>query len=247
MYLSQLWAISILIISALEVFADSPSNTRVTASHNSLRAPNYLNKRGLFDLFKSLEGTDRFVDSGKANQWTIPTGVTEYTTAEFYGCTIIILMGEMDVGIGHFREFMPGGDPNRCVLEQASVTRSKLIPDLNKMLVMKDYSCEDARALVISSIDQTSPGARLIREELDNMDIKEARYIKYRGGGGSVDQGPLPGPNGKVVVRTRKTANDVTVEIFLMEDVITARITWNKDGRVTGETWPASAHDFRLS
>lgn len=157
----------------------------------------------LADLWSSVPKTQS-VGVGDAHLYTYSAGSSAFTTAEFYGCTVVIVIDGRRTMIGHFNQ-----EQGNCadVLTSSDVTEESILTRIADELNV-DFETT-AKAWIIASTPNAvnSPGYKDIVELLKAFDVQEDNItsVPYSASSGV---GGFPGlARGKAVV-TRDENSD---------------------------------------
>ncbi|KAF2875563.1 hypothetical protein BDV95DRAFT_591042 [Massariosphaeria phaeospora] len=143
----------------------------------------------------------RFVGQNEVKQWDLTKGTTDYATAQFYGCTIVVLLGSKGLGIAHALE---GTRNEACSLETADMVEQKIMPlldDISQESVIKKGG--DGFAFIMGSTERINPGVKYLigQVECDGYEVDYRFYI----GGSKTPMGDYSEDfRGKLMVRVRK-------------------------------------------
>jgi hypothetical protein len=118
----------------------------------------------------------------------------QFTTAEFYGCTVVIIADSRGVIIGHFAE-----EKAQCKsMDDASIVQTDIIRRLEDAELMSDGG-PNTHAWIIHSARTTSIGYQKIMSNLEGHGVPE-EHIHNVPTSSLSGTGEFPGPQGKAVV-----------------------------------------------
>ena len=208
---------------------------------HSLQAASQLKKRvdiDLYTVWNSIRGQYKVPLSG-VKEFDFPTDAGPFTTAEFYGCTVVITVDGKGVIIGHFaQESADPTDPTRqraCVaMNTKAVVDTQIIPKLENAWMKTDGN-KNTQAWIITSASQHSYGYKAIVSTLEANDIETQNIHKYQYTGGS-GVGSFSGPHGKAVVTwTPKPAgNGATLAVYIQDNSPIFTQDYGSDGNPVG-------------
>ena len=184
-----------------------------------------------------IKSTDNVCQVGGTRPWELdPTKAAGFTTAQFYGCTVLIIVNGHNVIIGHYAEV--AGD---CwTMTDQNAVEKNIIAKFNAEALFGDYT-PDTRAWIIESQRSTQTiGYKLILKNLESQPI-EADNIKDVPYFGSSGVGEFPGPQGKAIVTwTPRTdgSGGATLNVYIQSD----NPTFTQDYDCHGNPTPASKH-----
>ncbi|KAL9102174.1 MAG: hypothetical protein Q9163_002648 [Psora crenata] len=186
---------------------------------NSIWATKHLEKRAdIIALYNNAVAARNFVGLGRTEHWHLdPSNAALFTTAEFYGCTVVIVVNGRHVVIGHYAQ-----EARHCfTMENRGVVEQDIIPNLQRLGLDHLDILPDTRAWIITTASINSVGYKIIMDTLLN-EIEEADNIKHYQYSGSSGVGSFPNaPKGKAVVQwTPKTdaSGGATLNVYIEND-----------------------------
>ena len=129
-----------------------------------------LTKRtGIVELYNSIKAAEKTPIGGTLH-WTLNTKIaTALTTAEFYGCTVVITVDGKGVVIGHYAQ--ETGGTNGCVtMENKAAVKSHILDNLDNEFDLIDFDTTTV-AFIVTTASTTSVGYKAIVEHLKEYDI----------------------------------------------------------------------------
>ncbi|KAL9129283.1 MAG: hypothetical protein Q9217_002230 [Psora testacea] len=181
------------------------------------RAAHGLTKRDddIVTLFTSITNAANKAAVGATKYWNLKTkDSARYTTSEFYGCTVVVVVNGLNVVIGHY------GEVAGCVvMEDNSAVQNRIIRPLEENLAFCDFD-DNAHAWIIHTSSQNSVGYKAIQKSLRKFGV-EAANIKDRLYPSSSGVGGFPGlSKGKVVVdwESKEQGNKATMKVYIEGD-----------------------------
>ena len=154
------------------------------------------------DLETVRNGIPNKVSNGSCTPFTLdPKVAASYTTALFYGCTVVIIVDGKGVIMGHFaQETGTPGDPS---ISCASMTNTDVVDaQINPKLVNAELLVDgdqSTQAYIITPASKSSVGYRLISDNLHDHGVgpENIHYVYYPSGSAFQN---FDGPVGKAVV-----------------------------------------------
>ncbi|KAF2021266.1 hypothetical protein BU24DRAFT_416925 [Aaosphaeria arxii CBS 175.79] len=212
----------------------------IAAELGQLIDPRAPGDRALEDGYQDAKRNNRFVKPSSNNLWPVKEGTTWYSTSEFKGCSIMIVMDKEAIGLQHIRR----GTAEECPLHDVKLVQHQIHTRLmywSENDAANIRSC-DTRAVVIGSVKKDSVGVRRLSSILGGEEeIMNPRYayVELDRESPENDENEQPGPQNKVAVKVeKKSSGEVTMEIYTMSNSPNATITWNQQGKVDDERWP---------
>ena len=201
-------------------------------------AANDLEKRVTdVDLQTLWNGIPNKVAMGSCTPFTLnPTVAASYTTALFYGCTVVIIVDGKGVIIGHFAQ--ETGSPNNPSVSCYSMTNtqlvnSQIIPKLLDAEAMFDAD-ENTHAYIITPAGTSSVGCQLISSNLQDHGVETANihYIYYPSGTAFQN---FDGPVGKAVVTWVPNAGGgATLDVYIQDNSPIFEQVYDSNGNPVG-------------
>ena len=201
-------------------------------------AANDLKKRVTdVDLETLWDGIPNKVPMGGCTAFTLkPTVAASFTTALFYGCTVVIVVDGKGVIIGHFAQ--ETGSPNNpsasCYsMTNTQVVNSQIIPKLVDAEAMVDAD-ESTQAYIITPAATSSVGYQLISSNLQDHGVETANihYVYYPSGSAFQD---FNGPVGKAVVTwVPKTGGGATLDVYIQDNSPIFEQAYDSNGNPVG-------------
>lgn len=185
-------------------------------------AANDLEKRVTdVDLGTLWNGISNKVPMGGCTPYTLnPTVAASFTTALFYGCTVVIVVDGKGVIVGHFAQETgtPGNPSASCYsMTNTQVVNSQIIPKLVDAEAMVDGD-ENTQAYIITPASTTSVGYQLISSNLQDHGVEPANihYVYYPSGSAFQN---FDGPVGKAVVTwVPNTGGGATLDVYIQDN-----------------------------
>ncbi|OTA96358.1 hypothetical protein M434DRAFT_28012, partial [Hypoxylon sp. CO27-5] len=144
----------------------------------SRRAPGDLNRE-----WKRVRDTDtaRFVKQGEIKTYNVVDGTSEsFATAEYYGCTIFVVITARTIYIGH----LTAERGRTCPLTNAEETSRYLIANIEAKTSISIGDCGGAYVVITGNVpDNDGTGVPVLKDYFtDDVGIpkQNLRYIRYR-------------------------------------------------------------------
>lgn len=221
------------------------------ALYTSQSSGNPLNKQGLYDLeandhlekratninlatvWAGITGGNK-VGVGNAVGWTLdPTKAAAFTTSEFYGCTVVIIVDGHGVIIGHFAEV---GTPACTSMTNQNSINTQVIPKLDDAWNFVDGSSDSRAYILINVVEGTTCiGYKSIVQNLLDNDVlsQNIHPILYVGSSGT---GEFPGVKGKAVVTWTPNAagNGALLDVYIQDNSPILEQAYDSNGNPVG-------------
>lgn len=193
------------------------------------------------ELYKQVPKKNN-VPLGTAMQFTLDlTKKTAYTTAYFYGCTVVIALDGHTLLIGHFAQEQARPGTNRqqmCIaMTNRDLVEENIIESLMKAQLMID-AAPDAHAWIITSSGSNTIGHKLTTDNL----------VEYGVPGGSIESVEYPAtttfedfeetPMGKAIVEVlpKDDGSGTTINVYIQSDTPTWTQDFDCNGRPSRNT-----------
>ena len=201
-------------------------------------AANELEKRVTdVDLGTLWNGIPNKVPMGSCTGFTLnPTVAASYTTALFYGCTVVIIVDGKGVIIGHFAQETgtPGASTVSCTsMTNTQVVNTQIIPKLEDAELLYDGN-ENTQAYIITPASTTTVGYQLISQNLQDHGVETANIHNVHYPSGSAFQN-FDGPVGKAVVTWTPNANGgATLDVYIQDNSPIFEQAYDSNGNPVG-------------
>ncbi|KAL6716911.1 hypothetical protein ACLMJK_004823 [Lecanora helva] len=155
-----------------------------------------------------------------------------YSTVEFYGCTVVIVVDGKQTYIGHFNQ--QSGD---CadVLTKSAVTKSSILNKIDNVMDTDEFQ-NTAKAWIIASTPnaKNAPGYKDLVQHLGTYEVKESNVhlVQYPASSG-IGEHPGIAKGKAVVARTKKSDGKSTVKVYIEHDHPTRTLNYNAKGNPT--------------
>lgn len=159
---------------------------------------------------------------GSCTPFTLnPAVAASYTTALFYGCTVVIVVDGTGVIIGHFAQQTgtPGNPSAVCTsMTDQEVVNSQIIPKLVEAELMVDGN-ENTQAYIITPASVSTVGYQAISSNLQDHGVEPANihHVYYPSGSAFMN---FDGPVGKAVVTwtPNKSGSGATLDVYIQDN-----------------------------
>ena len=183
------------------------------------RSVEHLTKRtDIVQLYGGIKGANK-VPVGTTGWWNLdPKKYAAYSTAEFYGCTVVITVDGKGVIIGHYGE-ETGGSHSCVTMDNEAAVKSQILGNLDRGLDFIDLDDQTA-AYIINSASPDSVGYKAIVAHLEKYGMKDSNIHNYRYQATS-GVGEFPGhPKGKAVVEWSPKEGGVgaTLKVYIEDN-----------------------------
>ena len=201
-------------------------------------AANELEKRVTdVDLGTLWNGIPNKVPIGGCTGFTLnPTVAGSYTTALFYGCTVVVIVDGKGVIIGHFAQETgtPGASTVSCAsMTNAQVVNTQIIPKLVDAELLYDGD-ENTQAYIITPASTSTVGYQLISQNLQDHGVESANIHNVYYPSGSAFQ-DFDGPVGKAVVTWVPNANGgATLDVYIQDNSPIFEQAYDSNGNPVG-------------
>ena len=168
------------------------------------------------------------------------TKSSTYTTAYFYGCTVVIAVDGEGVTIGHFaqEQAKPGtnGQESCVAMTDQTVVKNKIISSLEDAALTTDYSA-DTRVWILTSSGATTIGYRLISQYFEDNDVLAGNIVPFAYTATSAFTNFESGPIGKAVVEVvAKSGGGATINVYIQSDTPSWSGNFDSRGRLVPTT-----------
>ena len=160
-----------------------------------------------------------------------------YTTAYFYGCTVVIVVYGQGLTIGHYaqEQAKPGtnGQASCIAMTDRTLVENNIIERLVEETLMADYTA-DTRAWIITSSGTGTIGYNLIREYFEENDMLAGNIIPFAYTATSAFTNFESGPIGKAVVEVvpKKDGSGATINVYIQSDTPSWSGNYDASGRL---------------
>ena len=160
-----------------------------------------------------------------------------YTTAYFYGCTVVIAVDGQGLTIGHYAQEQgkPGtnGQTSCIAMTDQTLVKEKIIASLIDGTLMADYTA-DTRAWIITSSGTGTVGYNLIREYFEESDLLAGNIIPFAYTATSAFTNFESGPIGKAVVEVvpKSDGSGATINVYIQSDTPSWSGNYDASGRL---------------
>ena len=165
-----------------------------------------------------------------------PTVAASFTTALFYGCTVVIIVDGKGVIVGHFAQETgtPGNPSVSCAsMTNSQVVNSQIIPKLVDAELQFDGD-ENTQAYIITPASTTTIGYQLISSNLEDHGVESANIHNVYYPSGSAFQN-FDGPVGKAVVTwTPNTGGGATLDVYIQDNSPIFEQAYDSNGNPVG-------------
>lgn len=178
-----------------------------------------LHKRtDLNSLYNSVPNPNK-VPVGGARPFTLDlTKSTSYSTAYFYGCTVVFTVDGNGIIIGHFAQEMakPGtnGQESCTAMKNAAVVQKNIIDKLEDVEAMLDFT-DNTHAWILTSSGTSTTSYRLIKEHFVTNELPAENIRPYVYTATSAFSDFHEGLNGKAVLEERSFLDQMGVGLRL--------------------------------
>ena len=168
-----------------------------------------------------------------------PTKSAAYTTAYFYGCTVVIAVDGGDLIIGHFAQEAASTGTNgqqAClVMTDKTVVQNKIIDKLEDSGMWVDHT-DDTRTWIITSSGTTTVGYSMIRQYFEDSGVLAQKVIPFEYAATSAFTDFDNGPIGKAVVEVvpGSAGSGVTINVYIQSDTPSWSGTYDSNGNLLG-------------
>lgn len=188
-------------------------------------------RQDLAELYESIKG-DNKVNVGGTKHWKFPGTDAAYTTAEFYGCTIVIVVDGKGAIIGHYNQ-----QSGNCeAMDSASEVKKSITEKLANVLVEADWD-QNSMVYIIHTSGAKSVGVQAIEAlltgegDLPKERIKQHRYLESSGVAEYKGK-----PKGKAVVQVTPHDDGTTLHLYIESDTPSYTAEYDKNGNLCTET-----------
>ena len=174
---------------------------------------------------------------GSCTPFTLnPTVAASYTTALFYGCTVVIIVDGKGVIIGHFAQQTgkPGDPSTSCTsMTEILVVNTQIIPRLVNAELLVDGD-ENTQAYIITPASTSTVGYALISSNLQDHGVEIANIHNVYYPSGSAFQN-FDGPVGKAVVTwVPNPLGGATLDVYIQDNSPIFEQAYDSNGNPVG-------------
>lgn len=154
-----------------------------------------------------------------------------YTTAEFYGCTVVITIDGKRVIIGHFAE-----EKGSCIaMTNRNIVENEISAKLLDAGLDDDHSA-DTNAWIITSSGTGTVGYSIIEEDFTNDDILAGNIHPFKYTATSAAADFSNSPRGKAVVEVVPNGSGATINLYIQSDTPSWSGNFDASGRLIPTT-----------
>ena len=166
-----------------------------------------------------------------------PTKGATYTTAYFYGCTVVIAVDGGDLIIGHFAQESAATGSNgqrACItMTDETVVENKIIDKLEESGMWVDHT-QDTRTWIITSSGTTTVGYGMIRDYFTASGVLAENITPFAYAATSAFADFSTGTLGKAVVEVvpGSAGSGVTINVYIQSDTPSWTGTYDSSGNL---------------
>lgn len=178
------------------------------------------------------EAASNKVNVGNTKEFTFKRGqALKASTAEFYGCTVVVAADAKGAIIGHYAQQGSSG----CIdLTDQTATKNNIVAPLQRENMMLDFD-ESSHAYIIESAGTKAAGYELVVDALEAMGLKKdnIKDFHYTATTAAKD---FKNGDGKLVVTWGPDGKDDILEIYIQDDKpkVSQKYTYDKEGNPHG-------------
>ena len=146
-----------------------------------------------------------------------PTVAASYSTKEFYGCTVVVIVDGKSVIIGHFAQETVTSSEVCISMTNAQIVNTKIIPKLEEAELMFDAD-ENTQAYIVTPASESTVGYKLISQNLEDYGVVSTNIHNVNYAPTFSGQN-FDGPVGKAVVTWAPNANGgATLDVYIQNN-----------------------------
>lgn len=154
-----------------------------------------------------------------------------YTTAEFYGCTVVITIDGKRIIIGHFAQ-----EKGSCIaMTDRNIVQKEILGKLLDAGLDDDPSA-DTNAWIITSSGTGTVGYGMIKEFFTDDGILAGNIHPFQYTATSAAADFTNSPKGKLVVEVVPNGSGATINLYIQSDTPSWSGTYDSSGRLTSNT-----------
>ena len=192
----------------------------------------------LVTLYNAVPNTNK-VQLGGAKAFTLDlTKSATYTTADFYGCTVVITIDGKRIIVGHFAQ-----EKGSCVVMTDRNTVQTAILDKLLDAGLENEPSTDTNAWIITSSGTTTVGYSMIEEFLTDDGILAGNIHPFQYTATSAFADFSNSPRGKAVVEVVPNGSGATINLYIQSDTP----SWSGNYDSSGVLTPTSKEKKRVA